>query len=170
MNKEEYKEASNFWKNKEVKTMPKDELKMKVEEYLSNNSVCALATGFGDYVRCTPLEYSFFDGKFYIFTEGGEKFVGLENNKNVSLAVFDKKPGFKDLKSVQVTGTAKIVENMSDEYLKAAEYKKIPVAALEKLLENNHPMHLICITPIKMDILFSSFKEEGYDARETLEY
>ena len=63
---------------------------MEVLESLHGNVVCALAAGIGDYVRCTLLEYSYHDGQFWIFTEGGEKFIGLERNKNVSLAVFEK--------------------------------------------------------------------------------
>ena len=64
MTTEEYKEAATYWTSKERKEMPTDQLKPIVEEYLSAGSVCALATGTGDYVRCTPLEYSFHDGKF----------------------------------------------------------------------------------------------------------
>ena len=63
---------------------------MEVLESLHGNVVCALAAGIGDYVRCTLLEYSYHDGQFWIFTEGGEKFIGLERNKNVSLAVFEE--------------------------------------------------------------------------------
>lgn len=29
-----------------------------------------------------------------MFSEGGEKFIGLEKNANVSLAIFDKYDGF----------------------------------------------------------------------------
>ena len=168
MTTEEYKEATNYWKVKEYKEMPVDQLKPIVEEYLANSSVCALATGSGDYVRCTPLEYSYHDGSFWIFTEGGEKFIGLEKNDNVSLAVFDKNPGFGELKSVQVMGKAVIIEPMSSEYIAHAEYKKIPIAALQKLADQGHPMHLLCIKPVKMDVLFSEFKKLGYDSRQVL--
>ncbi len=48
--------------------MPTDQLKSIVGENLSAGSICALATGTGDYVRCTPLEYNYHDGKFWIFT------------------------------------------------------------------------------------------------------
>ena len=149
--------------------MPVEELKPVVEEFLRNSAVCALATGIDDYVRCTPLEYSFHDGKFWIFTEGGEKFIGLEKNKNVSLVVFEKNPNFGELKSVQVMGIAKLIEPMSEEYIAHAEYKKIPVAALQKLVDQGRPMHLLCIIPTKMDVLFSEFKKQGYDSRQVLE-
>lgn len=51
--------------------MSQDRLKKAVENYIKTNNVCALATGTGDYVRCTPLEYSYHNGKFWIFSEGG---------------------------------------------------------------------------------------------------
>ena len=170
MTTEEYKQAANFWKEKEKKEMPAGQLKPIVEEYLAESSVCALATGAVDYVRCTPLEYSFHDGKFRIFTEGGEKFIGLEKNKNVSLAVFDKNPAFGELKSVQVMGRAEIIELMSKEYVAHSEYKKIPLAALQKLADEGHPMHLLCITPTRMDVLFSDFKKQGYDSRQAIDF
>ena len=170
MTTEEYKAAANFWKEKECREMPAEQLKPIVEEYLGGSSVCALATGTGDYVRCTPLEYSFYDGKLWIFTEGGEKFIGLEKNGNVSLAVFDQNPDFGALKSIQIMGRSEIIEPMSDEYVAHAEYKKIPIAVLQKLADQGHPMHLLCITPIKADVLFSDFKKRGYDSRQVLNY
>ena len=170
MTTEEYKKAADFWKVKECKEMPIEQLKPIVEEFLFKSVVCALATGTGDYVRCTPLEYSYHDGQFWIFTEGGEKFIGLEKNKNVSLAVFEKNPDFGKLKSVQVMGTAKLIEPMSSEYVAHAEYKNIPVAALQKLADQGQPMQLICITPVRMDALFSDFKKQGYDSRQKLDF
>ncbi len=170
MTSEEYKKAADFWKAKECKEMPIEQLKPIVENFLRNSAVCALATGTGDYVRCTPLEYSYHDGKFWIFTEGGEKYIGLEKNKNVSLAVFEKNPDFGELKSVQVMGTAKLIEPMSAEYIAHAEYKKIPALVLQKLADQGHPMHLLCITPVRMDALFSDFKKQGYDSRQKLDF
>ena len=43
-----------------------ERLKPVAEELHRNGAVCVLATGIGDYVRCTPLEYSFHDGQFWI--------------------------------------------------------------------------------------------------------
>ena len=168
MKHEDYKKAINYWGEKESEAMPSELLKPAVDEFLINSSVCALATGTGNYVRCTPLEFSYHDGKFWIFTEGGEKFIGLEKNKNVGLAIFDKNPGFGELKSVQVMGTAELIEPISDEYVAHAEYKKVPVAALRKLADKGDPMHLLCITPNEMDVLFYDFKKQGYGSRQKI--
>ena len=165
MTHEDFREAIDFWNKKDTVCMPQELLKKAVEAYILANNTCALATGTGDYVRCTPIEYSYHDEKFWMFSEGGEKFIGLEKNENVSLAVFDKYNGFGTLKSIQVMGKAEIIEPFSDVYNKHAEYKKIPLAVLKKM---NSPMHLICVRPIKIQALFSDFKQDGYDSRQTL--
>ena len=167
MTHEEYVKAANFWKEKETVQMPEKELKEAIEKYVEANNTCALATGTGEFVRCTPIEYSYHDEKFWIFSEGGEKFTGLEKNENVSLAIFDKYDGFGTLKSVQITGKAELIEPFSEVYNAHAAYKKIPMQALEKL---NPPMHLICIRPVKVDALFSEFKKDGYDSRQVYVY
>ena len=167
MTHEEYAKAANFWKEKETVQMPEEELKEAIEKYVKANNTCALATGTGEFVRCTPIEYSYHDEKFWMFSEGGEKFTGLEKNDNVSLAIFDKYDGFGKLKSVQITGKAELIEPFSEVYNAHAAYKKIPMQALKKL---NPPMHLICIQPVKVDALFSEFKKEGYDSRQVYVY
>ena len=110
MTTEEYKKAADFWNTKECKGIPVKQLKAVIEEFLNSSTACALVIGTGDYVRCTPLEYGYHDGLFRIFTEGGKKFIGLEKNRNVSLAVFEKNPDFGELKSIQVMGTAKLIK------------------------------------------------------------
>lgn len=166
MTHEEYVKVAEYWKNKEQIKMPKEQLQQAVTAYIDANNTCALATGTGDYVRCTPIEYSFHDGKFWMFSEGGEKFIGLEKNENVCLAIFDKYDRIHNLKSLQIMGKAEMIEPFSDTYKAHAEYKKIPITALEKL---NPPMNLICVTPVKIEALFSEFKKDGYDRRQTLE-
>lgn len=59
MTHEQFEKAADYWKNKGITAMPKEELKKAVEEYIAANNTCALATGTGDYVRCTPIEYSY---------------------------------------------------------------------------------------------------------------
>lgn len=166
MTHEQFEKAANYWNNKEQTKMPEEELKKALEEYITANNTCALATGTGDYVRCTPIEYSYHDGKFWMFSEGGEKFIGLEKNKNVCLAIYDKYDGFGNLKSVQVMGKAELIEPFSDAYNSHAQIKKIPIEALKKLPS---PMNLIRVTPVKMEALFSEFKKEGYSSRQTLD-
>lgn len=165
MTHEDYVRAAAYWKDKEQIKIPEEELKQAVKKYIDENNTCALAIGAGDFIRCTPIEYSYHDGKFWMFSEGGEKFIGLEKNKNVCLAIYDKYNGFGSLRSLQVMGTAEMIEPFSDVYKAHADYKKIPISALEKL---ESPMNLICVTPVQIEVLFSEFKKEGYSSRQTL--
>lgn len=163
----DYKKAQNYWKEKDAASVKMDAaaLKRKIEEYVGANNTCALATGADGFVRNTPIEYSFHDGCFWMFSEGGEKFVGLEKNPNVCIAIFDSYSGFGSLKGLQVMGTAEIVEPFSEEYSAHAAVKKIPLAALKKL---DPPMNLIKIRPVSADFLNADFKKDGFDARQHL--
>ena len=51
----------------------------------------------------------------------------------------------------------------TEEYKEAANYWK--AKGCRKM-----PMHLLCIKPVKMDVLFSEFKKLGYDSRQVLDY
>lgn len=130
-----------------------------------NNNTCALATGIGDYVRCTPIEYSYHDGCFWMFSEGGKKFIGLSENSNVSLAIYDKYEGFENLHGIQVTGRAELVEPFSEDYLSHAEYKNLSAEFLRKM---KNPMHLIRVRPTRIDCLFSEFRKMGCAVRQML--
>ena len=168
MTQDQYKAAARYWEEKDAHSAKMDPaaLKKAVEEYILANNTCALATGAGDFIRCTPLEYSYHDGCFWIFTEGGKKFVGLAQNSNVCIAVFDKYQGFGTLRGMQVTGSAELVEPFSQRYIDHAAYKKIPLEALKKL---SSPMYLLCVRPRCVEYLSSDFKEQGCASRQTLE-
>lgn len=62
-------------------------------------------------------------------------------------------------------GKAELIEPFSDTYNAHAAYKKIPLTALKKLAT---PMNLICVTPTEINALFTDFKNEGYNVRQTL--
>jgi len=169
MTHEDYERAINHWKvkDKDNKAVGRDALLGAIEDYIGANNTCTLATGTGDFVRCTPIEYSYHDGAFWMFSEGGLKFIGLEKNKNVCLAIYDKYDGFGNLKGMQVMGVADVIEPFSDEYIAAAEFKKIPIDALKKLPES---MNLIKVTPKEIDFLNSDFKKDGYASRQHYEF
>ena len=169
MDHEDYQRAAEHWqvKDRNNVNMPEDALHRSIETYILQNNTCALATGTGDFIRCTPIEYAYHDSAFWMFSEGGEKFIGLEKNKRVCLAIYDKYDGADNLKSIQVIGKADLVEPFSDTYNKHAKIKKIPVEALKKLAP---PMNLICVTPVKMEVLFSEFKKNGYSSRQTIKF
>ena len=159
--------AARYWEVKDAGSAKLDQAKLQtiVEGYIKANNTCALATGTRDYVRCTPIEYSYHDGCFWMFSEGGKKFIGLAENPNVCLAIYDKYEGFGKLHGIQVVGRAELVQPFSERYNTHAVLQKIPLAALQKL---SSPMHLICVHPTRIDCLFSDFKELGCASRQTL--
>lgn len=163
----DYDTASEYWINKDKTSahMEENALKDKIEQFIKSHNTCALATGCNDFVRCTPIEYNYVCGFFYLFSEGGLKFKALKENRHVAFAVYESYGGFGKLKSLQVTGIAEIVEPFCDEYLKLLEHKKIPVEAIKKLQQ---PMHLIKIIPKEYDYLDSDLKKEGFAARQHL--
>ena len=168
MEKEAYQKAREYWLKKDLTSvkMEREALLKEIEKYLSENNTCALATGEGTYIRCTPLEYTYYQGAFYFFTEGGKKFIGLEKNENVSIAVFDKYQGFGSLKGLQIQGKGTLIVPFSKEYIQILEYKKLPVESLRKL---KNPLYLLKVIPSSFDFLNSDFKKAGFGERQHLE-
>lgn len=160
---------ATFWQEKAQTSvhMPQPQLLGEIEAFIRSHNTCALATGYGEFVRCTPIEYNYMEGKFWLFSEGGLKFLALENNKNVCLAVFDNYSGFGNLGGMQIMGTAELVEPWSEEYRKLLEFKKIPEHNLKQL---PHTLYLIRITPTQIDFTWSEFKKMGYDPRQSLTF
>ena len=161
----DYDEAATYWIQKDRDSIRMDEelLKNRIEQFIAAHNTCALATACDGFVRCTPIEYNYIGGFFYLFSEGGLKFKALKENKQVALAIYEPYGGFGKLKGLQVTGNAEIVEPFSGEYLKLLEYKKIPLEAMKKLPQ---PMHLIKIIPSGYDYLDSDLTKEGVSIRQ----
>ena len=103
----DYDKQINYWITKDMVSQKADpsKLKARIEMFISERNTCALAAAASGFVRCTPIEYNYLDGVFYMCSEGGLKFRGLKENKHVSLAIFDGYEGFGGkLKGLQVQG------------------------------------------------------------------
>lgn len=163
----DYDSASSHWieRDRDSVHMEPAALKEKIEAFVDAHNTCALATASRDMVRNTPIEYNYVDSCFYFFSEGGLKFKGLKENKNVGMAIFEPYGGFGQLKSLQVQGVASMVEPFSEEYLKLMEHKKIPVEAMKKLPQ---AMNLIKVVPTSYDYLDSDLKKDGFGSRQHL--
>ncbi len=162
----DYEKAASYWMdNTKGPRMDHKALLVEIEKYILAHNTCALATGWGDFVRCTPIEYNYKDRNFWLFSEGGLKFRGLEKNKNVSLAIYDSYTGFVQLGGMQISGTAELVEPWTEEYMDLLAFKKLSAENFKKL---SMTMHLIKITPSRIDFLSSEFKKRGFDPRQHL--
>ena len=74
---EKYTEAARYWEEKDAQAvkMDKDSLWKAITQYIQANNTCALATGSGDHVRCTPVEYSWHHNAFWIFFRRGREIL-----------------------------------------------------------------------------------------------
>lgn len=169
MTNEEYEKASKFWSDKESSLIRMDraELLKEIESYLGAHNTCVLATGSGDFVRATPIEYTYYKGCLYMFSEGGLKFKTLCKNKNVSVAVFDNYGGFGKLGGMQITARAEIISEDYAVYCELLKLKGINHDALKKL---GHPMHLLKIVPSRIDLLSSEIKKKDFSSRQFIEF
>ena len=164
---QEYEEAAVFWEkvDADAKKMPGEAVQKALDQFLGTHRLCVLATACRTFTRATALEYTWHDGCFWIFSEGGQKFRALAENANVGLTVFD--PDFRPgkVRAVQCEGTGGLVPYLSKTYLKAAE--KIGLT-LEKLDKLPAPLHLIRVRPSSFLVLDSRFRENGYGVRQHL--
>lgn len=167
MDRNEYIKAENFWiiHDKQSIKMERSAILKAADKFLTEHNTCALATGYSDFVRCTPIEYSWMNGSFYLLSEGGMKFKALAENKNVCLSVFETYKGFNNIEAIQVSGKAELISHGSEEYSQVLAFKKIPEGAIQRL---SHPMYLIKIVPNTMELLFSEFKKSGFDSRQQI--
>ena len=65
-----YDEASEYWTRKELDSKHHPKAKEHLLNFIASHHICVLATGSGDFVRCTPIEYNWVDHVFWLFSEG----------------------------------------------------------------------------------------------------
>lgn len=133
--------------------MPREELLDEVNDYIGKRVNCSLATGYGTYIRNTPMRYSYKNGLFFLVTEGGHKFKGLLQNKNVSITIFDSDQVGADTVGITVEGTA-VVTEFSAKDRKMSEARKF----------------LITVKPTSIEYLNSELPERGYYQLQRLEF
>lgn len=137
--------------------------KKEIETFLINKNTCTLATGYEDFIRATPLEYEYYDGKIYIISEGGLKFIGLSKNNKISLCIYEDYKNMNNLCGLQISGEAEIVQPWSEEYLDILSRKDLKIENISKL---PFDMNIIKITPNKYEFLYSKFKNLGFDSKQ----
>lgn len=150
---------------KPKKRLPKEELKIYIGEYIKENNTLVLATGKEDFVRATPIEYIYYKNKFYMITEGGLKFVGIYENRNVSMGIYKDYKNMNDIQGMQITGTCEIIKKDSEEYKEILNVKGINIENLENLPVT---MNMIKVKPTKYEFIDSKFKKMGYDVKQIL--
>ena len=158
----------SFWieQQKQAKHMEREQALTHIQSFIEHHNTCALATGTGDWVRCTPIEYTYMDGRFYLYTEGGAKFIGLEKNKNVSLSIFEYYGDKDDSHGLQVMGTAELFPPRCELFKKVLAFKGIPYDVIKAAKVD---VCLIEITPTEYEMYDTDFVKAGYDVRQIVE-
>ena len=141
-------------------------LKIEIDEFLSSHNTCTLATCYLDSVRSTPIEYNYYNGFLYLLTEGGEKFSKLLLNKNVSVSVYEDFNGMNNLKGMQITGHAILIDD-DEEFSNVLEFKGLNMEFIKSMPIK---MNMIKIVPEKVEFLNSQFKSNGFDAKQIYNY
>ena len=159
----------NFWKEqqKTARHMEREDALAHILKFIENHNTCALATGIGDFVRCTPIEYTFMDGEFYLYSEGGDKFIGLEKNPNVSLAIFEYYGNKDDSHGLQVMGEATLYPPRCEMFKKVLAFKGIPYDVMKAAKVD---VALIRITPKVYEMYDTDFVKAGYDVRQIVRF
>jgi nitroimidazol reductase NimA-like FMN-containing flavoprotein (pyridoxamine 5'-phosphate oxidase superfamily) len=151
--------------NKPILNLYKEELIKEIDEFIFQHNTCALATGSGEFNRCTPIEYTYLKGIFYFITEGGLKFRGILLNPSVSISIFNEYKDMQNLKGLQISGKAEIIENYSDEYNEFMEVKGIEINRLKSMPIS---LNLIRVKVDKFEFLNSDFAKKGLDVKQIL--
>ena len=140
--------------------MAKADVQAAILKYVKDNNTLALAVCLDNVPHVTPLEYFFYekDKCFYIFSEGGAKFQYLEQNKNVAFTIYNGYSGFNAVQSLQVEGTADVLDYWSDEYVDVFTAKGLNA---EKLKSKGIEMNLVKIVPTSYTYLNSSYRKDG---------
>lgn len=167
MDNDDFDYAEAFWRHRDAESaaMPRAELEGAIEDFLKSHTTLALATAVNDFVRCTPLEYTYDQGVLWIMSEGGLKFRALRTNRNVCAAIFEPF-GSGALQGMQVTGRIEFVDAWSGEYNSFLELKGINSDLIRGM---ERPMPLLKLVPTEIDFLNAGFKKQGYGPRQHLD-
>lgn len=148
-----------------TKKLERDDLYYEIDKFIGLHNTCALSTGYGDYIRSTPIEYIYYKRNFYFITEGGLKFVGILQNPNVSICIYDNYKAMNKLAGLQIRGISEIIPIGTKEYYELMKQKNLTEDSLKKFHVN---LNLIKVYPEKFEFMNSEFAKKGYDIKQIL--
>ena len=162
-----FEHFQNFWIEQQKKAvhMDPEAAFAHIENFIRNHNTCGFATGYGEYIRCTPIEYTYMDGDFWFVSEGGSKFIGLEKNRNVSLAIFEYYGDVKDSHGLQVMGKAELYDCWSDEFKKLFAFKGIPFDVMKAAKVE---VAVVRVIPSVFEMYDTDFVKQGFDVRQII--
>ena len=175
MLKEELKCLSNYWfeKDKTAKMVSDEKAREVIDAIINSKCNGVLGTCSDNVPRCTPVDYTYYNGSIYIMTEGGRKLAGIIDGNPVAFSIYNSNGTFGNLHSVQIEGKAEVflVYENEEEYSKVIEARNSKVTndkfklSVEMIKRLPHEMPLIKIMPSRITLLNSDFTKEGFYQR-----
>lgn len=157
--------------------MPPDKLYQRIMDFLKSQTMCVISTSSGDVPRATPVEYYNHGTTFYIMADPGVKVENIKKNPRVSIGIYNMPhpvwTNGKDwaaCKSVQVTGTAKLLVEDNEEYAEFLNRYKWQIFWEAVGFDINKPPKgrtVIKVEASKMEYMEFALKREGYSSRQT---
>ncbi len=146
------------------KRVSAEELKVMISEFLKEHKDGSLATCMNNIPRSSPVQY--FVGEnmsIYILSAGGEKFNAIAQNPNVCLLVNTDYINYRQIKGVQIFGTAttSLMDNVL--YNEAKEYYPD-----QYVMDNERDLKIIKIVP--EEIVYLDSLGDGDRTKQVLRY
>lgn len=139
------------------------DLASSILNFILEHDVCIISTGYKENIRATVVEYLFKNFKFYIISEAGEKYANLICNKNVALTIYDSLTQGGRIKSIQVSGTAKIYSSKDEEIKVILESRGLNKDTISSL---NFEIYVIEIVPKSIELYDPDLKKLGYSSKQ----
>lgn len=148
-------------KNKRISA---EELKILISEFLKEHKDGSLATCMNNIPRSSPVQYFVGDNmNIYILSAGGEKFNAIAENPNVCLLVNTDYINYRQIKGVQIFGTAST--NLMDRSLYQEAKEQY---ADQYVMENERELRVIKIVP--EEIVYLDSLGDGDRTKQVLRY
>lgn len=148
-------------KNKRISS---EELKILISEFLKEHKEGSLATCMNNIPRSSPVQYLVGDNmNIYILSAGGEKFNAIAENSNVCLLVNTDYINHREIKGVQIFGTATTSLKEPMLYLEAKEQHPT-----QYVMDNERDLKVIKIVP--EEVVYLDSLGDGDRTKQILRY
>ena len=135
--------------------LSREELEAEIIDYLSIKQPCSLATcGSDGAPRISVVDYINEGLVIYIFSEGGDKFKNLRNNKQVAIGIGTGTKAI-NTRGINIWGTAEVFSDDTPEFMHGITVFKPILKDMEDAL--GVPVHIpkgllkmIRVTPVKI--------------------
>jgi hypothetical protein len=145
------------------RTLPREELRKRIEAILNSELYLILCTADGGCVRGTTIGYHYRDGFVYAFCEGSEKYANILLNPNVSLALYT----MPEKAGLQISGTASICYPGTPEYEDMCRLLKRDV---KRYLNLPFQLNGLVIKLHKAEYYLAKLKDEGFHTKQVFNF